>query len=86
MNKTNNAIFATIFVAMVMTTGLTTTYVFPPSPAVLYEPVEGENPTQGQLATLEVEAGKSHLPQLFLPSNYKFQYFLINNLQRILSL
>jgi hypothetical protein len=47
MNKTNNAIFATIFVAMIMATGMTTAYVFAPSPAVLYEPVQGENPTQG---------------------------------------
>ena len=47
MNKTNNAIFATIFVAMIMATGLTTAYVLTPSPAVLYEPVQGENPTQG---------------------------------------
>lgn len=52
MNKTNNAIFATIFVAMVLATGLTTTYVFPPSPAVLYEPVEGEDPTQGQYSEI----------------------------------
>ena len=47
MNKMNNAIIATIFVAMIMATGMTTAYVFAPSPAVLYEPVEGENPTQG---------------------------------------
>jgi hypothetical protein len=47
MNNTNNAIFATIFVAMIMATGMTTAYVFAPSPAVLYEPVQGENPTQG---------------------------------------
>jgi hypothetical protein len=47
MNKTNNAIFATIFVAMILATGMTTAYVFAPSPAVLYEPVQGENPTQG---------------------------------------
>jgi hypothetical protein len=47
MNKTNNAIFATIFVAMIMATGMSTAYVFAPSPAVLYEPVQGENPTQG---------------------------------------
>jgi hypothetical protein len=43
----NNAIFAAIFVALVMTTGLTTAYVFTPSPAILYEPAEGENPLQG---------------------------------------
>ena len=42
----NNAIFATIFVAMIMATGLTAAYVFVPSPAVLYEPVEGESLTQ----------------------------------------
>jgi hypothetical protein len=45
----NNAIFATIFVAMILATGLTAAYVFVPSPAVLYEPVEGESLTQGTL-------------------------------------
>jgi hypothetical protein len=49
MNKTNNAIFATIFVAMIMATGMTTAYVFVPSPAVLYEPTEGTNPTDGMI-------------------------------------
>jgi hypothetical protein len=42
----NNAIFATIFVAMIMATGVTAAYVFVPSPAVLYEPVEGEGLTE----------------------------------------
>jgi hypothetical protein len=49
MNKTNNAIFATIFVAMIMATGMTTAYVFAPSPAILYEPTEGTNPTDGMI-------------------------------------
>jgi hypothetical protein len=49
----NNAIFATIFVAMVLATGLTATYVFPPSPAVLYEPVQGDNPTNGLLSEIK---------------------------------
>jgi hypothetical protein len=43
----NTTIFAAIFVAMIMATGLTTAYVLTPSPAVLYEPVQGENPLQG---------------------------------------
>jgi hypothetical protein len=43
----NNAIFAAIFIAMIMATGLLTAYVFVPSPAILYEPAEGENPLQG---------------------------------------
>ena len=45
----NNAIFATMFVAMVLATGLTAMYVFPPSPAVLYEPVQGDSPADGLL-------------------------------------
>jgi hypothetical protein len=49
MNNLNNAIIATIFVAMIMTTGLATTFVFAPSPAVLYKPVQGENPTQDSI-------------------------------------
>jgi hypothetical protein len=49
MNNLNNAIIASIFVAMIMTTGLATTYVFAPSPAVLYKPVQGENPTQDSI-------------------------------------
>ena len=48
MNNLNNAIIATIFVAMVMTTGyVTMAYVWTPSPAVLYEPVQGDDSTQG---------------------------------------
>ena len=43
----NNAIFATIFVAMIMATAVTTAYVMTPSPAVLYQSVEGEDLTQG---------------------------------------
>jgi hypothetical protein len=43
----NNSIIAAIFVAMVIGTGLTAAYVLTPSPAVLYEPVQGENPLQG---------------------------------------
>ena len=74
MNKTSNAIFATIFVAMVLTTGITTTYVFPPSPAVLYEPVEGENPTQGQYSDIRGRGGSIPLPQLFL-SQFSFNIF-----------
>lgn len=52
----NNAIFATIFVAMIVATGLTAAYVFVPSPAVLYEPVEGEGLNQG---TVHSTAGRS---------------------------
>ena len=48
MNNMNNAIIATIFVAMVMTTGyVSMAYVWTPSPAVLYEPAQGDDSTQG---------------------------------------
>jgi hypothetical protein len=46
----NNAIFATIFVVMIMATGITTAYVMAPSPAVLYKTVEGDSvSTQGSI-------------------------------------
>ena len=54
----NNAIFATIFVAMIVATGLTAAYIFVPSPAVLYEPVEGENPTQGTIQSVGSGRGR----------------------------
>jgi hypothetical protein len=48
MNNLNNAIIATIFVAMVMTTGyVSMAYVWIPSPAVLYEPAQGDDSTLG---------------------------------------
>lgn len=46
----NNAIFATIFVVMIMATGITAAYVIAPSPAVLYKTVEGDTvSTQGSI-------------------------------------
>jgi hypothetical protein len=46
----NNAIFATIFVVMIMATGITTAYVMAPSPAVLYKTVEGDSvSTEGSI-------------------------------------
>ena len=50
MNPMNNAIFATIFVVMIMATGITAAYVIAPSPAVLYKTVEGDTvSTQGSI-------------------------------------
>lgn len=46
----NNAIFATMFVVMIMATGITAAYVIAPSPAVLYKTVEGDTvSTQGSI-------------------------------------
>ena len=46
----NNAIFATIFVVMIMATGISTAYVFGPSPAILYNAVEGDSEhTEGKM-------------------------------------
>ena len=52
----NNAIFATIFVAMIVATGMTTAYVLTPSPAILYETVEGESVNKD--GTLNWAAGR----------------------------
>ena len=45
----NNAIFATIIMAMIMATAATTAYMFVPSPAVLYKSAEGEDLTQSTI-------------------------------------
>ena len=52
----NNAIFATIFVVAVLATGLATTYVFAPSPAILYEPANGENPVDGLIQDIRTRS------------------------------
>lgn len=45
----NNAIIATVFIAMMFAMGITTTYIFTPSPAVIYKTTEGESVTDGLL-------------------------------------
>ncbi|MDQ3838934.1 MAG: hypothetical protein M3297_06665 [Thermoproteota archaeon] len=45
----NNSITATIFIALMMTMGITTAYIFtPPSPAVIFKTTEGESEDDGQ--------------------------------------
>jgi hypothetical protein len=45
----NNAIIATVFIAMMFAMGLSTAYIFTPSPAVIFETTEGESITDGLL-------------------------------------
>ena len=45
----NNAIIATVFIAMMFAMGISTAYIFAPSPAVIYKTTEGESVTDGLL-------------------------------------
>lgn len=45
----NNAIIATVFIAMMFAMGISTAYIFTPSPAVIYKTTEGESVTDGLL-------------------------------------
>lgn len=45
----NNAIIASVFIAMMFAMGISTAYIFTPSPAVIYKTTEGESITDGLL-------------------------------------